>query len=119
MSDKVKVLADLSTAELGSYYTIAGAGGDLDEWVDGLTGVLVESGIGAPTGWYSTTVAAVNDYAKPNRHQDAFKPGLTFLMFPLDGLDVGRLAILRLQQGDRWFDDMVTNMRGGVESDER
>ena len=27
----------------------------------------------------------------------------------LDGLDVGKLAIFKLQMGDRWFDDVVDN----------
>ena len=40
-----------------------------------------------------------------NRYDD----NLTFLAFPLDGLDVGKLAIFKLQMGDRWFDDVVDN----------
>ena len=40
-----------------------------------------------------------------------FRPGVNFLAFPLDGLDINKLAILRLQMGDRWFDDMVDNSK--------
>ena len=34
-----------------------------------------------------------------------------FLAFPLDGLNVNKLAILKLQLGDRWFDDIVDNLK--------
>lgn len=108
---KVHVLNDLQQAEDGSYYTIRGAGGDLSEWVTGLTKVLKEEGIGTPTAWYTTTGRAVNEYARPTSPFDAFQDDLVFLLFPLDGLDVGRLALFRIRAGDVWFDDMVQNMR--------
>jgi len=39
---------DLRQAEDGSFYTISGCGGDLQEWVDGYNGWLDEAGIGTP-----------------------------------------------------------------------
>ena len=40
--------ANLQEAYNGSYYTILGAGGDLQEWVDGYNQMLAEEGIGKP-----------------------------------------------------------------------
>lgn len=97
-------------ANAGSYYTIIGAGGDLNQWITGYDGMLADAGIGKPTGWFTLTGQAVNDYAQPLRGSDLFKADLTFLLFPLDGLDVGKLAIFKLENGDRWFDDIISNM---------
>lgn len=103
-------LENLSEAKNGSYYTIRGTGGDLDEWVNGYEKLMSDAGIGKPTAWFTTTGLAVNEYAQPARWQDAFAPDLTLLMFPLDGLVTGKLAMFRLQMGDVWFDDMIDNM---------
>lgn len=108
-------LASLALADDGSWYTILGAGGDLQEWVAGYEKELVEAGCGTPTQWFQTTGAAINHYAAtrrgPLRPEDEFQPDLTVLLFPLDGLDVGRLAIFKIRWQDRWFDDIVDNMR--------
>jgi len=103
--------ANLKEAEAGSFYTIVGAGGDPQEWVDGVEKLLAEEGIGKPVAWFSTTGEAVNNHANPPDPKDAFQPDLTFLLFPLDGLHVGKLAMFKLQMEDRWFDDIVDNMR--------
>ncbi len=42
---------------------------------------------------------------------NAYQDNLTCLMFPLDGLNAGRLAMFRLRMGDKWFDDIVDNNR--------
>lgn len=107
----VEVLEDLEQAEVGSFYTIRGAGGDLAEWVNGLTEMLEKHGVGKPEKWWQTTGRAVNDYAKPKRPDEVFPDDLVILMFSLDGLNVGRLALFRFGMGDVWFDDMVQNMR--------
>lgn len=114
----ISTLTDLNEAEQGSYYTILGAGGDLNEWVEGYEKLLKEQEIGQPVAWYSTTGEAVNEYANPARWQDAFQSDLTILLFPLDGLNVGRLAMFKLQMQDRWFDDVVQNMRARVDDEE-
>jgi hypothetical protein len=104
--------ADLQKAYEGSYYFIAGAGGDLDEWVTGYNGLLAEEGIGEPKAWFKTTGASVNLYAGPSLEcRDYFQEDLVILLFPLDGLDGGKLALFKLRAQDRWFDDVIDNMR--------
>ena len=39
------------------------------------------------------------------------KPGLTFLLFPLTDLNTGKLAMFKMRMQDRWFDDIINNMR--------
>lgn len=93
----------------GSWYTIIGCGGDLEEWKNGYNKLLNEHGIGIPTEWIHFTGKEMNeeydldgDYKYPN--------GLNFLAFSLEGLDIGKLAMFKLYMGDRWFDDIVDNM---------
>lgn len=105
----------LAAAEGGSYYTISGCGEPLDEWVAGYEKELKDREIGTPTEWFSASGDSINLYATekhgvPLRPEDKFKGDLTLLMFPLTGLDVGRLAMFKLQMDDRWFDDVVANM---------
>lgn len=118
MTTQVLAEANLSEAYSGSYYFIAGAGGDLNEWVEGYEKLLDESGIGKPTKWLRTTGAKVNEFAGPT--EDPFQNGLICLLFPLDGLKVGKLAIFKIRMEDRWFDDVINNMRpdGNDEDDE-
>jgi len=100
--------ANLQEAYNGSYYTILGAGGDLQEWVDGYNQMLAEEGIGKPTAWFYAKGAAVNkEFGLAGN--EAFKARLTILFFPLDGLDIGKLAIFKLKMEDRWFDDIIDN----------
>jgi hypothetical protein len=103
----------LKQADEGSYFTVIGAGGDLQEWVTGVTGLLTERKIGTPSSWFTASGAEVNEYARkgrPGSLADPFPNDLTFLMFSLDGLAVGSLAIFKLQFGARWFDDIIDNM---------
>jgi hypothetical protein len=103
--------ADPHAAYEGWYYTISGCGGDLQEWVQGCNAALQEAGIGTPTRWLRLTGAEVNAYAGTiGAVRDPFKDDLTLLVFPLEGLDEGRLAMFKLQHGDRWFPDVVDNM---------
>lgn len=102
--------ADLDQADAGSFYTISGTGGDIQEWIDGYTGWLADENIGTPTEWFITCGESINAYAGPD-NTNPFPPDLPVLMFPLDGLDIGRLAIFKLTHGDRWFDDIIANMR--------
>lgn len=99
----------LEKAYEGSFYTILGAGGDLQEWQDGYEKLLEDNGIGKPTEWFQTTGAEINAFAGEN--DNPFPDDLTCLLFPLDGLNVGKLAMFKLSMGDRWFDDVVDNMR--------
>lgn len=118
MSDTIQFadVADLAKAYEGSYYFIAGAGGDLAEWTTGYEGLLAEAEIGKPTQWLQTNGATVNMFAVEKKggqieDRDCFPGDLTCLLFPLDGLHAGRLAMFKIQAQDRWFDDVVQNMR--------
>ncbi len=92
----------------GSYYTILGCGGGLGEWTTGYTELLEESCIGTPKQFITFTGDDLNiNYSLIG--DNAYKPDLTCLMFTLDGLDTGKLAIFKLRMGDRWFDDIADN----------
>ena len=99
---------NLKEAYKGSYYTIIGAGGDLQEWVNGYNEMLEERGIGQPREWFTCKGRALNkEYGLTGENR--FKNNLTLLFFPLDGLNASKLAILRIKMGDHWFDDVVDN----------
>ena len=101
-------MADFIKMYKGSYYTIEGAGGDLNEWKKGYQEMLTEHGIGTITEWVDFTGKEMNDtysLTDKNRYPDNF----TFLAFSLDGLNVSKLAMIKLRLGDRWFDDIVDN----------
>jgi hypothetical protein len=110
-----ELLVHLGTAYEGSWYFIAGAGGDLAEWTKGYEDLMVEAGIGKPKKWYRTVGAAINRYAERGgfavAHTDTFRDDLPCLLFPLDGLDIGKLAVFKVRMEDRWFDDVIENMR--------
>lgn len=92
----------------GSYYTIVGVGGNLKEWKTGYQTLLAEKNIGTIKGWVTFKGKDMNDFynlTKNNRYPQT----LTFLAFPLTGLDLGKLAIFKMKMGDRWFDDIVDN----------
>lgn len=99
-----------SAAHKGSYYTILGCGGGLDEWTTGYTQFLEKAGIGTPKQFITFRGADMNmNYGLIGNN--AYQDNLTCLMFPLDGLNAGRLAMFRLRMGDKWFDDIVDNNR--------
>jgi len=90
---------------------LQGCGGDLNEWVSGINGMLTDSGI--------------------LREDDTFKDvyafehgGLTNLLFNMEGvnLDTGKLAMWRLQShdtfGGTWLSDYLPN-RLGVDMPEK
>lgn len=105
----------LDKAYNGSYYTIIGAGGDLQEWKNGYQELLNKEGIGTIKEWITFTGADMN-----NKYQlkgdNAYPNDLTFLAFPLDGLNIGKLAMFKLRMEDRWFDDIVDNNKSFNES---
>lgn len=106
----VEIIEDVNLDELyqGSAYTITGAGGELKEWFDGYQDILNEKQIGNISKWYVFSGKDLNrkyNLTGDNRYQS----NITFIAFPLTGLDIGKLAMLKLQMGDRWFDDIVDN----------
>lgn len=91
-----------------SAFTVEGAGGNLDDWMQGLNKLLAENEIGQVDTFYTFSGKLMNDMyglTGKNRYPDNF----TFLCFKLDGLDVGKLAIFKLSFGARWLDDIVDN----------
>ena len=87
---------------------IQGCGGDLQEWVDGINGLLTEAQILCGGSRFQSEDVAVF------RHD-----GLTNLYFPFEGVELkmGRLAMWRLQTheqfGGTWLSDYVPNRLGG------
>lgn len=94
--------------ERGSWYTITGCGGNLNDWKDGYQNLLNHENIGTIRQWVEFTGADMNAYYRLSS-DNAYPNDLHFLAFPLDGLDVSKLAIFKLRMGDRWFDDIVSN----------
>lgn len=99
---------------------LQGCGGSLEEWVDGVNGMLTESGI---------LLEGTKFQAENCRSFE--QDGFTCLLFPFSDevkLDIGRLAIWRLQTHGvfcgTWLSDYVPNRLGGfmegkTESEER
>lgn len=92
----------------GSWYTIVGAGGDLEEWEKGIQDLLDSKDIGKVKEWVTYKGKDMNEWARLSK-ENAYPEDLTFISFPLDGLDLGKLAIFKVQMQDRWFDDIVDN----------
>lgn len=104
------ISAELDAAYEGWYYTIVGAGGNLEDWKKGIQDLLTKENIGTITKWIDFKGKDMNDkygLTGDNRYPE----DLTFLAFAIDGLDVGKLAIFKLRMGDRWFTDIVDNDR--------
>lgn len=104
----------------GSYYTILGCGGDIETWKNGYQHILDIDNIGKITKWIEFTGAELNE--EFDLHGiSAFRKDLHCLAFSLEGLDVSKLAIIRISMQDRWFDDFVDNFisakRGAVIND--
>lgn len=91
-----------------SAYTITGVGGNIIDWIEGITNVLQKNKIGKPESFFTFTGAQMNE-AYGLQGDVAYPDDLHFLAFPLDGLDIGKLSLFKLAQHDRWFDDIVDN----------
>ena len=85
---------------------IQGCGGDLQEWVDGINGLLTQEGI-------------LRNGSKLTDCSTFEHDNLTCLLFLVKNVDVdlGRLAIWRLKThdtfGSTWLSDYVPNRLGG------
>ncbi|MBD5152808.1 MAG: hypothetical protein HDT16_10205 [Oscillibacter sp.] len=85
---------------------LQGCGGDLQEWVNGINGLLTDAGILLDGSRFENV--------------STFRHGkVTNLLFPFEGvkLDMGKLAMWRLQThgrfGGTWLSDYVPNRLGG------
>ena len=112
-------MKELSTEQLRQMegqegLVLQGCGGDLQEWVDGINGLLTEAEILRSGSRFQSENVAVF------RHD-----GLTNLYFPFEGveLNMGRLAMWRLQTheqfGGTWLSDYVPNRLGGFLSEQQ
>ena len=87
---------------------LQGCGGDPQEWVDGINGLLTEAGILLDGSKFQAENVSVFQH-----------DGLTNMLFPFEDvkLDMGRLAMWRLQThetfGGTWLSDYVPNRLGG------
>lgn len=107
---KLRAIDSSSFDELydGWYFTIEGAGGNLNDWTNGIQEMLDNEGIGTVKEFVTFKGKDMNDYyGLTGRNQ--YPDDLTFLAFPLDGLDTGKLAMFKLRFGARWFPDIVDN----------
>lgn len=91
-----------------SAYTITGVGGNITDWMEGITEALQKNKIGTPQCFFTFTGAQMNERYSL-RDKIAYPDDLHFLAFPLNGLNVDKLALFKLAQHDRWFDDIVDN----------
>ena len=90
---------------------LQGCGGDLQEWVDGINGLLTDAGILLDGSWF--------DNVSTFQHGE-----VTNLLFPFEDvkLDMGKLAMWRLQThgqfGGTWLSDYVPNRLGGFKKEQ-
>lgn len=93
----------------GSYYTITGCAGELQEWKDGYQNLLTEEKVGEATDWTRFKGKDMNEVFGLTG-TNAYPNDLTFIAFSLEKItDIGKLAMIKLRLGDRWFDDIVAN----------
>lgn len=91
---------------------LQGCGGEAQEWLDGINGLLTEDGILQNGSRFENILVFTRE-------------GLTNILFPFDNsvqLDIGRLAVWRLQThehfGGKWLSDYVENELGGFLTEE-
>ena len=110
--ESVKETDDLlDKAYKGSYLTVIGAGGSIEDWKEGLQSMFDREKIGKVSEWIVFNGTDMNTKYKL-KGSKAYPGDLTFLACPLDGLDVGKLAMFRLRfdpNSMKWFSDIVDN----------
>ena len=98
--EKISKSRVLKLAKETDYLVWQGCGGPLEDWYDGITKMLIE-----------------NDIAKENYKMKEMyvfdNNGLTCILTPLDKLDLGKLAMMRLMWretfGTMWLSDYISN----------
>ena len=101
----------LRTMEAQEGLVLQGCGGDLQQWVDGINGLLTDAGILLDGSRFENVTA--------------FQHGeVTNLLFPFEDvkLDMGKLAMWRIQThgqfGGTWLSDYVPNRLGGFKKEQ-
>ena len=103
----------LRTMEAQEGLVLQGCGGDLQQWVDGINGLLTDEGILLDGSTFQSENVSVFQH-----------DGLTNLLFPFEDvkLDMGKLAMWRLQThgqfGGTWLSDYVPNRLGGFKKEQ-
>lgn len=94
----------------GCYYTIEGCGGDINVWKTEYAKMLKDEGIGniEDSDWTEFNGNDMNAFYKLVGNVK-YPNNFTFLAFPIINLNTGKLAMFKLSQGDRWFNDIVDN----------
>lgn len=107
MSIKHITTADLRRMGNTEGLIIQGCGGDLQEWVDGINGMLTEEGI-------------LRNGSKFENCSSFEHDGLTCLLFPFEGVNVGmgRLAIWRLKTHDA-FEQITAGLKVKLDTAEK
>lgn len=91
---------------------LQGCGGDPQEWLDGINGLLADEGILKNGSKFDNCLVFEHE-------------GLTNILYPFEGadLDIGKLAIWRLQTheqfGGTWLSDYVPNRLEGFVSEKK
>lgn len=91
-----------------SAFTVLGAGGELEEWMNAINEMLKSEEIGHVEEFYTFKGSQMNEKYHLTGN-NAYNNDLTFLAFKLKGLNINKLAIFKLNFGARWFDDIVDN----------
>ena len=89
-----------------------GTGGELTAWIDGINEILVEEGISENEKYFSEIYTFI-DY-------DIADTPIKCILFPFteEPLNIGRLAIVRLQyEWMRWLSDYILNYEGEILED--
>ena len=90
----------LKLAEQTDYLVWQGCGDPLEEWYEGITNMLIENEV-------------ANKNYKMKEMYVFDNNGLTCILTPLDKLDLGKLAVMRLKWretfGTMWLSDYISN----------
>jgi len=98
----------LERLENGSAFTVSGAGGNINDWAIGLKKMLKDKNIGHVDIFYTWTGKFMNETYKLSG-KVAYPDNFVFIAFPIEGMDIGKLAIFKMEFGARWLDDIVDN----------
>ena len=98
--EKISKSRVLKLAKQTEYLVWQGCGGQLEDWYDGITKMLIENKIAKENYKMKEMYVFEND-------------GLTCILTPLDKLDLGKLAVMRLEWrpvfGTMWLSDYIAN----------
>lgn len=98
--EKISKSRVLKLAKQTDYLVWQGCGGPLEQWYDGITNLLIENKI------------AKENYKMPEMYVFD-NDDLTCILTPLDKLDLGKLAVMRLMWretfGTMWLSDYIAN----------